>query len=380
MSTTEIIISFIIALIVAFIVVRFGPDWQYYKERFHGFFPPKKNNTLKDERKARNQPLKLGNIVLPIKILVGGDGKIKYRHPEGITCKWNPYEQRLVLPSDIQEAYNEFLEKRRKQAEDRGAVFEQRDHVRLDDYRMRLFGREELPYPLILHVSRTDYFTIQATNYSIDEHLPGGQTIREKYAQDPFDLRGSVLGNPLAVNLSVVTSDRKIYIVTRSRKTATTPRGLAPAISGTGDPDQDIDDSSENYSPFLTAQREAEDEICSFKPLLNEVTFFGLARTLRFQLPFLFGELRLTNTTSRQLESNFSTHKWETEALIAIPFKPNDVINFITEVYREMTEKAIIGSATYAGIFSLLESLCYEYPNEWQDIIERLMYIKKRDL
>jgi hypothetical protein len=234
-----------------------------------------------------------------------------------------------------------------------------------------LHGLEDAPWPLKLIVSTTDYYTIQATNYSIEEILPGGTTIREKYASDPGDLKNSVLGNPLATNLSLVTADQKIYISVRGKKTAATPAGFAPAVSGTGNPR--IDCNKEGiYSPFLTARREASEEIISRLPDLTEITFFGLARTLRFQLPFLFGEIRLSEMTSTELESSFPRDIWETEAFVAIPLEIDAIVAFIKDVYKEMDEKHIINSATYAAIFSLLQSLHYQYPDEWKSIVREL--------
>jgi hypothetical protein len=306
---------------------------------------------------------------------VGGDGETKYKYPEGIACLWN--REKLVLPKDVQEAYPSFLEKRRKEALQRGAVFEQRDHVRLDDYEIRLGGVEDAPSQLKLIVSITDYYTIQATNYSIDETLPGGSTIRQKYATDPSDLKNSVLGNPLAVNLSVVTADKQIYISLRSKKTAVTAAGFAPAVSGTGNPFTDCDEQGV-YSPFLTAQREASEEIIGYRPELGEITFFGLARTLKYQLPFLFGEVRLSRVSSKELESSFPRDIWETAGLYALPLEIDTIVAFIKQVYREMEEKSIINSATYAALFSLLQSLRYEYPASWKKIVEELSRLEKK--
>jgi hypothetical protein len=329
---------------------------------------------LTDVEEARLKPVKIGNMLFPMRVLVGGDGKMKYKFPDGISCEWN--REKLVLPKDMQEAYPTFLEKRRRYALERGAVFEQRDHVRLDDYQISLNGPEDAPWPLKLIVSITDYYTVQATNYSIDEILPGGFTVRKKYASDPSDFKNSVLANPLAVNLSVVTADRQIYISVRGKKTAVTPAGFAPAVSGTGNPLTDSDEKG-IYSPFLTAQREAAEEIVGYQPDFSEITFFGLARTLRYQLPFLFGEVRLTKVSSKELESSFPRDIWETEGFYAQPLEVDAILAFIRDVYREMGEKNIIGSATYAALFSLLQSLRYEYPDSWNRIVEELSTLSK---
>ncbi len=380
-------IYFLIGLLISFLLLYWSPGWEPFKERLSRSFrslrrlrtkpKPLKIGTidLTGVEAALLNPVRIGDMVFPMRRLIGGDGKTRYRFPDGIICIQN--REKLVLPPEIQQAYPTFLEKRRMQAFERGAVFEQRDHMRLDDYEIGLHGLEDAPWPLKLIVSVTDYHTIQATNYSIEETLPGGATIREKYATDPGNLKNSVLGNPLAVNLSVVTADRKVYISVRGKKTAATHAGFAPAVSGTGNPHTDCNEKG-IYTPFLTAQREAAEEITGYRPDFTDITFFGLARTLRFQLPFLFGEIRLRNMTSKELESSFPRDTWETEAFLALPLKIDVIVAFIREVYREMEEKNIVGSATYAALFSLLQSLRYEYPDDWTRIVRKLGTLGKK--
>jgi len=325
------------------------------------------------EKEIRKHGIQIGGFAFPIKRLIGGDGKIKYTYPGGIICEWNPAP--LELPRDLKMAIPRFVEKRKEEAARRGAVFVQRQHVRIDDYEIGLYGLEDDPWPLKLIISITDYYTIQATHASIDEVLPGGLTIREKYAQEPGDLKNSVLANPLAVNLSVVTNDKVIYLAIRGRKAAVNPAGFAPAVSGTGNPHLDRD-ANGNYDPFLTAQRETEEEV-GVRPELSEIVFFGLARTLKFQYPFLFGEVRFRDLTASDLESKFPRDIWETEAVVGIPFDPSSILSFIRKVYAEMEERQIINTGTYAALFSLLMSLLYEYPDEWSQIAKDLAAIRR---
>jgi hypothetical protein len=326
------------------------------------------------------RPVEFGNLVFPMKVLVGGDGTIRYRHPDGIICVLSGRQFGLTeLPKDVQEMYPAYLEKRRAIAKARGATFEQREHVRLDDYEIRLRLSDDAPWPLQLILSTTDYYTIHATNYSLDELLPGGSTLREKYARHPGDLRNSILANPLAVNLSIVTADHQVCLAIRGRKTATTPEGYAPAVSGTGNPRPGFDlNEAGDYSPFLTAVREASEEALASKPSMDEVTIFGLARTLRYQLPFLFGELRLRTLTAAQVKAQFPRDQWETEGLISIPLNPQTVIDFVRHVYRYMEAHQIVGSATYAALFSILQSLRYQYPDEWDVIVAELIEVQPR--
>jgi hypothetical protein len=384
------LLYFLLGLLVTIFFVIFTSQWDEVRERFPRWLQQVLNVlvrhkgeqtitigtvTLKGVAEGRLKPTAIGNIILPIKVFVGGNGHTRYRYPDDIICEWNA--NKLVLPRDIQKSFEGLLEKRRQEAESRGAVFVQRDHVRIDDYQMGLQGIEDAPLPLRLTVSITDYYTVQATNASIDERLRGGSTIREKYAQDPSELRRSVLGNPLAVNMSVVTRDKQVFVAMRGKKTATNPGGFAPAVSGTGNNHTDCEGKG-TYSPFLTAQREAEEEIISFKPRLAEITFFGLARTLKFQYPFLFGEIRLAELTSAELQSRFPRDNWESEGFIAMPLEIDSVVQFIRDVYRELEEKHIVNSGTYAAVFSVLQSLQYEYPDEWTRVVQMVSNLEKR--
>ena len=385
------LVSFFGGLLIALILWFFSSQKEEFLERFPFWFrttilrqralrfrewPPQDPETIK---RFRLDPLRIADLKFLIRVFIGGDGHTRYTYPDGIKCKWASDD--LVLPIDMQQFKSKFVDLRQKEAETRGAVFVNRRHARIDDYEIGLHGLEESPWPLKLTISETDYFTIQATNASIDEILPGGRTIREKYATDPNEFKSSVLANPIAVNLSVVTADNKIYVSLRGRKTAVNPGGFAPAVSGTGDPLKDCEQnvgSNSLYNPFLTAQREASEEILAFKPQLQEITFFGLARTLRYQYPFLFGEVRLKGVTSKELESQFPVGEWESEGLVSMPLEVDHVITFTRDVYKEFDEKKILSTGTYAAIFMLLQSLHYEYPDDWEGIIRLLIKVQKR--
>lgn len=385
------ILGIIASTIIGLLFLYFSPSWEDSRTRFLRWLneklgrskekplPPIEPRTLitfTDVELARLNPIRIGSLIFPMRVLIAGDGKTRYAYPDGVQCNWNP--KPLVLPQDLYQAAPGFREKRRQEAVERRAVFVQREHVRIDDYTHPMEGMEsDAPWPLELIVSTTDYYTIQGTNASIYEKLPDGSTVREKYAKDPSDLKNSVLANPLATNMSVVTSDGYIYIAIRGKKTATNPGGFAPAVSGTGNPITDCD-NPRRYSPFLTAQREAEEEILSFKPDLSEITFFGLARTLKFQYPFLFGEIRLKKVTAAQLESYFPRDSWETEGFISMPLRIENVVKFIKRVYQELGEKNIVNTGTYTALFSLLKSLHYEYPDKWARVVKMLMFKREK--
>jgi hypothetical protein len=314
--------------------------------------------------------VRVGDVFVPVYRIVGGNGKVRYEHPEGIVC--NAPLTIFCLPPDIAQVKGTLVEKQLEEARLRGAVFENRPMVRLNQCSWGLREGDDQSWPLQLDVGLTDYFTMRATNVSISEKLPDGSTIEQKYAAPLDDLGNSQLANPLATNLSLVTSDRKIYITQRGLRVGWNPGGFAPAVSGTGNPTLDIENGT--YNPFLTAQRETTEEATSpLVPDLAQITFFGLARTFKYRFPFLFGEVRL-DITSEQLESQVPLDSWENRGLVAIPFTIEGVTDWMSKRYREVVGRRGLGPAVGTTLFSLLQSLLYEFPDDWQKVIAALQF------
>ncbi len=139
----------------------------------------------------------------------------------------------------------------------------------------------------------------------IDQRLRDGQTIRQKYAGEGIDFRESHLANPLAVNLSVVTADRHIFIARRGKKTGVNEQGgLVPAVSGTGSPEFDTTPHG-TYDPFNTAVRRLPKNDESLSSFTRRDHFLWLELRVRSNFfPFLFGEARIDILTSKELERN----------------------------------------------------------------------------
>jgi hypothetical protein len=203
-----------------------------------------------------------------------------------------------------------------------------------------------------------------------DERLSDGLTIGQKFAAPIDSLHDCRLSNPIATNMSVVTSDRFIFFGQRGTKVQTFAGGYQPAVSGDGQ----TDDINTNgiYDPFKTAIRESAEEcIGGTYPLtVDEVTFFGLGRWMKTRFPFLFGEIRLKNMTAKQLESMRPINEWE-GIRQKLPFTIEAITNWVAERYRDQyygRERWPISSP----IFSLLQSLYYEYPDRWTEVVDLL--------
>lgn len=303
-----------------------------------------------------------GGVKLQVHRIIGGDGQTKYCHPNGIvsTTESNVFH----LPDDIRKIEKANIKERKDAATKRGAVFENRPMVRLDNYSVGMSDdHTESPIPLKLFTSITDYFTMQVTNPSLDYLLESGNTIREMYATDPKEFANSKLANPLAVNLSLITCDGYILICRRGNKVGLNPGGWAPAVSGTGNPNADYHQGA--FCPFRAAQREAAQEILGQKYHLKmeEITFFGLARTLGYYFPFLFGELRI-QLKLEVLRSMLPSDVYETACIEPILFNIQDVTKKVLELYQELDENNRSTARAHTTIFSLLQSLIYAFPND----------------
>jgi hypothetical protein len=184
------------------------------------------------------------------------------------------------------------------------------------------------------------------------------------------------LANPLATNLSIATADRMNFVSQRGLRIAWNPGGYGPTVSGTGSLLLDCE-SDGRYNPFRTAQREAFEEATGpLLPDLSWITFFGLARTFKARFPFLFGELRLPITAS-QLLSQVPSQSWESRGLIGMPFTIDAVTQWIVQRYRDQIGQRGLSAAVGTIFFSLLQSLLYEYPDEWLRIIAALTFVKR---
>ena len=318
---------------------------------------------------------RVGDVVIPVYLFVGGDGQTRFR--SGDVCCTGP-DGCFMPPDDVRalaEGADGLLEHRRREAAEKQQVFVNNRQVRLvgaswgsPSPRGGLDNR-----PLRLRLGWTEYFHTVATNMNTDARLPDGLTVGQKYQSALDDLAGSRLSNPIAVNLSVVTRDGFLYAAHRSRHVAwNTPTAsrpaYQPAVSGDGQP-EDLDEAG-TYDPFRTAIREAVEEATGLhRPRPEAVTFFGLARTFKTRFPFLFGELRV-RLTAAELESQRPTMGWEGK-LFGLPFTVAAVTDWVRSRYCDQRARRL-GPAVGTTLFALVQSLLYAYPDQWEEVVQRL--------
>jgi serine/threonine protein kinase len=323
----------------------------------------------------------VGEFSLDVVPLIGGDAVHRYVYPHGIKVE-DDTENLQEVPNELLDATEDWLRWREADANRRTAPFENRRQPRVVNVGAGLTeGREERLYPLKLRLGVTDYFNTQCTNFAINLLLPNGQSIGEVYGGDHNEFESSGLANPLATNFSVVTcGDPQKYIFTTQRGKMVggnpefDPWNRVPAISGTGHPLYDQDPETKVFCPFQAGLREAtEENLGDYALSPEEIVFFGFARTGLMMFPFLFGEIRLRNLTASQFRSERIIHRNDVFDKEGRPFTIEDVTEWIRELYLRFDKDGKnVSRPSHTGIFSLYQSLIYEYPDQIPYINSRL--------
>lgn len=318
-------------------------------------------------------PQMVGDVKMPVHLFVGGDGLTRFRQGD-IVCDGpglpSDESRTYQLPPDVQNFADVYLPARKAECDAQGKLFVNNRQVRLNAV---TWGSSNptggmANIPLRLTLGWTWYYHTAVTNAKTDERLPDGRTIGQTYAAPIDNLLDCRLSNPFATNMSIFTSDNQICYVQRGQRTAVLAGGYQPAVSGDGQPEDVNEDGV--YDPFRTAIREAQEECLGQLPAdrITEVCFFGLGRWMKTRFPFLFGEIRV-NATAKQLLGFTPPHP-DGERLF-LPFTVEEVTKWVAEKYQDM----YFGRSSWpvaSPIFSLLQSLRYQYPDRWLEVIDRL--------
>lgn len=308
--------------------------------------------------------------MVQILLLAGGNGVTRYCDGD-IRCEGpgkDTQQSKFQLAPDIAIGHAERMCKKTADAKERDKMFFNSPQVRLANYGVGGPNQSGgiTDTPLRLKLGWTEYFHTTDTNISRTRELACGQSIELKYGKDLYEFANSRLSNPIATNMSVVTSDNKIFLSTRGEKVAYNPGEFQPAVSGDGQPEDLRDDGT--YDPFMTAMREAKEECIGRFPVTRDmVTFFGLARTRGTQFPFLFGEIRLP-IPSTEVPPPLNVFEGNPFPIdFTIPAVCDWVQKYHLDHYHGR-RGGVIGTT----LFSLLQSLIYEFPDSYSEIASQL--------
>lgn len=171
---------------------------------------------------------------------------------------------------------------------------------------------------LLLKFSKTSYFHFAALNKGLDlplSDMSDNTTLRSFLNEDPYDLRSSMLPNPLGVVTSLVLEpENKIVLTIHSNRSFEGSGMMTAPIGGS----LSIKEEDLNFSglpdPFRTIVREANEEL-GITIRTTDIKFFGLGRDLMTLKPELIGQvsLNLKEKDLLEIQKNRAKDKWEIE-------------------------------------------------------------------
>lgn len=170
---------------------------------------------------------------------------------------------------------------------------------------------------LLLRFSKTRYFHFAALNKGLDLPLLGVSdvTLRDFLNEDPYDLRSSMLPNPLGIVTSLILEpENKVVLTIHSNRNFEGSGMMAAPIGGS----LSIKAGDVNFAglpdPFSTVAREANEEL-GININTSDIKFFGFGRELATLKPELIGEiyLDLKEKEFLQIQKNQAKDEWEIE-------------------------------------------------------------------
>jgi 8-oxo-dGTP pyrophosphatase MutT (NUDIX family) len=172
---------------------------------------------------------------------------------------------------------------------------------------------------LLLKFSKTSYFHFAALNKGLDQPLSdvSGVTLRYFLKEDPYDLRSSILPNPLGIVASLILEpENKLVLTIHSNRNFEGTGMMAAPIGGSLSINEGDVNPSGLPDPFSTAAREANEEL-GISISTSDIKFFGLGRELLTLKPELIGEIHLDLKEKEllQVQKGRAKDGWEIESV-----------------------------------------------------------------
>jgi hypothetical protein len=185
---------------------------------------------------------------------------------------------------------------------------------------------------LLLRFSKTRYFHFAALNKGLDLTLLGvsGVTLRDFLNEDPYDLRSSILPNPLGIVTSLILEpENKVVLTIHSNRNFEGSGMMAAPIGGSLSIKAGDVNCSGLPDPFSTVAREANEEL-GINISTSDIKFFGFGRELATLKPELIGEiyLDLKEKEFLQIQKNQAKDEWEIERLFIADRE--EILNFLS--------------------------------------------------
>jgi 8-oxo-dGTP pyrophosphatase MutT (NUDIX family) len=246
--------------------------------------------------------------------------------------------RKYEAPNYLEKEIKRRIESMKKLSKEKGFKFFDDRVARLDNWSFNKNSNDQR-LMLKLYFSETSYYYFGAMNLGLDEPVieiadknnrscdKNSQfTLRELFDEKYFDLKGSILPNPLSVNMSVVlisSSSKsgykpnlkpKIILSKRSKSHTLEACGtLSCIIGGTISIGEGDKDAAGNPDPFRTVIREAKEELGleldDDESDNNNIIFFGLGRNMSNLKPELYGEVLISGVTEKEVVQSWKNAK-----------------------------------------------------------------------
>jgi hypothetical protein len=185
---------------------------------------------------------------------------------------------------------------------------------------------------LLLKFSKTSYFHFAALNKGLDQPLSdvSGVTLRYFVNEDPYDLRSSILPNPLGIVASLILEpENKLVLTIHSNRNFEGTGMMAAPIGGSLSINEGDVKSSGLPDPFGTVAREANEEL-GISIRKSDIKFFGLGRELLTLKPELIGEihLHLREKEFLRMQKGQAKDGWEIESVFIADRE--EILNFLS--------------------------------------------------
>jgi len=272
--------------------------------------------------------------------VVEGDGDITLEHG---SIKTSIKQNSVVLPDDIQEIKDAItLDEEEKTKQNlhgawNGPLFG------LHSYRRYRDGDAEEPVA-IFNFHMSDYYTFLATNKKINDPLPSGETIREKYIPyDDLDQLVPFLANGFGVVLVVITGDDQVIMTKRSNDSAVRPGEHDVSVVEGVHPNMDQSPLHTGPCFFKAACRGANEELNLNVPE-QAIQFLGYGIDLEYYQWNMIGYVRIEESFNevKRLRSTGAADKWEAKQMTGEAFTKKNVAKLIMEKDMWATAKVAL--------------------------------------
>lgn len=175
-------------------------------------------------------------------------------------------DEPYLLPVDISERFHSTPLSDEEIVQIENNVYEEK--VRFDGFQVLINGGDR-PHSFKLQLSRATYRDFLIVKTVIDQVLPSGETVREKYLSEKNSLISQKLPNVCGVGIFIISLDNKLLVSKSSPFVLVNPNQYIYSSSGSMNWD------ATNTNPFADVIRECQEEI-GYSPNVENIRLYSI--------------------------------------------------------------------------------------------------------